>query len=92
MLAETSSRELSAWMVYDSIEPIGARRLDVLAAMLMALLANVNRNPKKRRKPFKPDDFMPEWWREPREQSLDQMLWMVNLWNTAFGGKDLRKK
>lgn len=36
------------------------------AASIMALVANVNRDARKRRKPFTPDDFNP--YRERREK------------------------
>jgi len=36
-------------------------RGDVHAAMIMSMLANVNRDQKKQRRPYKPEEFMPKW-------------------------------
>lgn len=52
-----SSRELSEWMAYDAIEPIGNHWQQT--GMVAATVANVNRDPKKRATPYQPDDFMP---------------------------------
>ena len=91
LLARTSSRELSEWMAFDAIEPLGDRRLDVLLASFMALFANANRDPKKRRRAFKVEDFLPQWDKAaPQEPDNTRMLRMVEMLNTAFGGRDLR--
>ena len=37
-------------------------------ASMMALVANVNRDPRKRRKPFQPDDFIPPAYKARREK------------------------
>lgn len=52
-----SSAELTEWLAFDRVEPIGAWRTDYNMAMLCALFANANR--KKGSKPFKTVDFMP---------------------------------
>jgi len=39
--------------------PFGESAAWMRNAMGMALLANINRDSKKQRQPFKPDDFMP---------------------------------
>lgn len=56
--------EFVEWQAFYSQEPWGDARQDILTAMQMALLANVNRNPKKRRKAFSLADFLPDWWDE----------------------------
>lgn len=43
------------------------------AASLMALLANCHRNPKKRHKPFHPDEFMPRAKRRGSRVSVEQL-------------------
>lgn len=58
-----SSRELSEWMAYDAIEPIGNHWQQT--GMVAATVANVNRDPKKRANPFQPEDFMPKLAEEP---------------------------
>jgi len=59
LLRRLDSRELSEWMAYDQIEPLGEWRADLRAGIVAATLANVNRG--KAQKPFKPEDFMPDF-------------------------------
>jgi superfamily I DNA/RNA helicase len=60
LLERIPSRLLSEWMAYYSIEPFGEARTNYLLAILASLLANMQRDPKKRREPFEPQDFLPE--------------------------------
>ena len=60
MMRELSADEIVDWIAYYSIEPFGEYKMDARFANLMALEANINRDPKKRRRPFTPDDFMPK--------------------------------
>lgn len=96
-LERISSRELSEWMIFDSVEPIGDRRSDWQFAMLAAMIANVNRDRKKRSQPYTPNDFVPDFekrWesaRSPDEATpWEHLLEIVQMWNAALGGKDER--
>lgn len=57
LLDRVSSEEMTGWLAFDRVEPIGGWRMDYGFAMLAALQANINR--KKGSKPFKTVDFMP---------------------------------
>lgn len=57
LLHRTTSRELSEWMAYASVEPFGERRADYRVAILSSLTYNANRA--KGAKPLGPNDFMP---------------------------------
>jgi hypothetical protein len=46
------------YWAYWQISPWGEWRADLRIGQLCALIANANRDPKKRRKPFAIDDFM----------------------------------
>lgn len=93
LLSRISSRELTEWMALDAIEPVGDRRLDVLAAIQMALIANINRDRKKRKNPYSAADFMPQWDKpETAEGNGARMLSVVEILNTAFNGEDKRQK
>lgn len=73
--------------------------------MLMMLLAEINRNPKKRKKPFKVTDFLPDFsgnferrifGEEDDEGARPNEGWKFLLdkvvaLNKRFGGKDNRK-
>lgn len=47
-------------MAYEELEPFGEAAAWLRLGTLAALIANSNRNPKKRPKPFYPSDFMPD--------------------------------
>lgn len=44
---------------FANLEPFGPLQEDFRAGQICAVLANVNRDPKARREPFSPRDFMP---------------------------------
>ena len=57
MLASMSSKEISEWAAYYSVEPFGYfRSADLPASIIASTLANCNRT--KNRKVFTPKDFM----------------------------------
>jgi len=94
LLARASSRELAEWMAFAQLEPIGARRGDYQAAQVAQVIANVNRDTKKRRKPYPVEDFLLAWEdpEEPAErQSVEEQLRIVEMLNAAFGGRDERQ-
>lgn len=65
------------------------KRLDSRVALIAALIANANRDPKRRKKPYAVEDFMPK---ERQRKSANQMLETVKVLHAAFGGKDKRVK
>ena len=89
MLARMSGRELAEWVAFDAIDPIGAGRGDLQAAIVASTIANVWR-PKNKRA-YKIQDFIPKFKRpKKRRQTWQQQLTMVEMLNAAFGGRDLR--
>ncbi len=58
LLARMDSRELSEWMAFDRIEPIGSGRANLALAGLSAITANVNRDSKRHPEPYAPDAFV----------------------------------
>ena len=61
LLAETTSAELSEWVAFYGLEPFGPERGDLQAGVVAATVANVNRDPKKQKKPYSAQDFMPKF-------------------------------
>ncbi|MDX2350406.1 MAG: DUF4035 domain-containing protein [Porticoccus sp.] len=59
-----SSLEFTYLKQYYALEPFGASRDNLHSAQIAAIIANVNRNPKKT-KPFKVSDFM---WVDPKSR------------------------
>lgn len=92
MLARIPSRLLTEWMVYARLEPFGEERADLRAGIIAATLANVNRDPKVKREPWRADEFMPSFEPEPEPEPPDweRLLARVEALNAAFGGSDLR--
>jgi hypothetical protein len=88
-----SSREFSEWMAYSSNWPFGEYPAYLRAGIVASTIANANRDPKKRKKPFSPVDFMPNFDQPQKEKkSPAQLLQIVEMLNAGFGGKDLRKQ
>ncbi len=92
LLARIDSRELSEWNAFFELEPWGCEMEDWRTGLVASTIANVNRDPKKQRKPFEPDDFMPQRKRErkpvplqsPEEQRQILDMW-GNVWQDRFG-------
>lgn len=59
MLGKLSLREIGTWAALWRIDPWGEERADFRQAITTYVLAEVNRNPKKKGTPYKPLDFMP---------------------------------
>lgn len=90
MLNYLTSSQLSEWEAYDRIDPIGKWREDFNVANLMALIANVNRNPKKKSNPFTISDFMPEWGKEEEKEKRQTVEEMKQAFMSIF--PNLKKK
>lgn len=91
LLSRISSRELSEWMAYYELEPFGMERGDLQAGIVASTVANVNRDPKKQKRPFAPQDFMPkfEGGRGSDEgPGWQRLLAKVKMLNAAFGGRE----
>lgn len=54
---EIDSDEFGRWLAYGEIEPFGPLRDDLRAGMVAAIIANVNRDPRRRPEPFTPATF-----------------------------------
>lgn len=86
---EIDSREFIEWIAYYLLEPFGPRRDDQRFGVVAATIGNVNR--KKGAPAFKWDQFFPEPQLK-KEQTWEEMLTLVAMWNAALGGDDLRGK
>jgi hypothetical protein len=91
---------LLEWLAYCEIDPFGNERQDIQAAMIVSAIANVNRDPKKQKRPYSPNDFMPKFDQNPHpaspaaqgrgRQTPGQMLEIVKMLNAAFGGSEVK--
>ena len=86
-----TSRELSEWMAYDRLSPLGPERDDLRAALISTTVANFMR---KRRRAFKLKDFMLKFKRPARKASQGdirkKLLWWKTAVNTQFEKKQKR--
>jgi len=67
------------------------KKLDSRAALICAVLANINRNPKKKSKAFTVEDFMPKYEKVRGIKSPEEMLETVKLWNKVLRGDEIEK-
>ena len=80
------SREFIEWLAYARLEPFEPEADDYRMAQLMALIANVNRDPKRRKTPWTPNDFLPR--RGPRpETDQGDLRPRIDAAMAAFGGR-----
>lgn len=82
MLAEMTSAQLSEWMAFYRLEPWGEERADLRAGIVASTIANSNRG--KGQKPFKPQQFMPDFEPETEEQAAARLMARAM---AALGGK-----
>lgn len=91
MLEGIPSTMLTEWMAYYCIEPFGEYRADYRAGLISSVIAEVNRNPKKQKRPFRVRDFIPRFGIEkggPKEkQTVEQQKSILYAIASAFGGK-----
>src|SRR5690554_1412819 len=86
LLRRMSSRELTEWMAFFSLEPWGAEVEDWRAGLIASTIANSYRDPKRRRKPYEPKDFMPK--REPLmvgEQTVEEQESILRMFERLLG-------
>ena len=95
-----SSREFAEWLAFAGLEPLGDARGDLQAAIIAATVANMLRG--KDSKAVGIEDMLPrfdeaeEADEEPdpaeTQAAMARQLAAVEAWNTALGGRDLRKQ
>lgn len=61
------------------------------SALICSVLANTVRDPKRKRTPFTPQDFMPGKKQTQPQQSAKQMFATVKMLNAAFRGTVKRR-
>lgn len=85
-----SSREFAEWMAFYVLEPWGWDMENWRSGLVASTFANAYRNPKKHKKPFDVEDFMPkEVEAKPRGVPVeaDVLRAKLNMAMMAFGGR-----
>lgn len=62
------------------------KKADYRAGIIAATIANVHRG--KRKREYKPEDFMPKYSRNKIKRTPEQLLEQARLINLALGGKN----
>jgi len=65
LLQSISGKQLTEWMAFFELEPFGQEWMQT--GMITAMIANVNRDAKKRSEPFQPTDFIPGYRKPPED-------------------------
>ena len=73
-------------MLWSEKEPFG-RQADYLGhAITASTIANINRDPKKRAKPFELQDFIPNFGEQEREaKTAEELYGMIRTWVSMAG-------
>lgn len=77
--------QLVAWFQYAEVEPFGEYRADLRSGTVAAVIANTNRDPKKRPRPFTPSDFMPEFGKPQETGPRRKPLTDPEEWTKVIG-------
>ncbi len=91
MLEHISSTKLLEWMAYYELEPFGEFQQEYRAGLVASTMANTVRDDKKRKEPFKADEFMRSSYLdkpEAEEENSDLAVWeKIKAVFGAFGAK-----
>lgn len=88
LLERIDSRELTEWGAFFNLEPWGTEIEDWRAGLISATIAEVNRDPQRRRNPYLPSDFMPSSSRKietTEQQSWEEQAQILEMWAEALG-------
>lgn len=67
---DIDSREFAGWLAYNEIDPFGEERADLRAGIIASVTANAFG---KRGSSHRPRDFMPDFDRRSRQQTVMEM-------------------
>lgn len=82
MLQKMSWSQFVEWSAYHQRNPFGEARADMRAGIVASVIANVNRDPKKKPQPYKADDFMPKYGASARKASGPREPMMAEGWSS----------
>lgn len=80
-----SARTLAEWQAYAAVEPFGPPAAWWRAGLLAATLANVHRDPKRKRTPYRVEEFLPELMRHDEPESEDALTARWRLYKESIG-------
>lgn len=68
LINEITGEELAYWIAFYEVNPFGPERGDLQAGIIASTIANVNS-----KKTYKANDFMPDFDRKPKQQTMEDM-------------------
>lgn len=74
MLDEITWGQFQEWVAFAELSPFLAEREDFRIASIVQTLANVNRDPKKRRTPYPIEDFVLRFGDAPKSTATKQSV------------------
>lgn len=88
-----SAKEFLEWQLFNSVEPFGYERMDLVGGIIASTIVNVNR--RRGQAARTPDLFMPDFGikrgsGKKKRQHWTEQLRIVETLNDAFGGRDER--
>ena len=85
LFSRLTSSEVTQWLAFYSLDPWDGVRGDLRAGIVASTIANANRG--KDQKAFVPDDFMPDFDREPtpKNSTVEQQRAVVNAIRAQLG-------
>lgn len=88
-----SSREFAEYWAAYQLDPWGPELEDHRTGIVASTIANVNRDPKKRPRPYTPDDFTPRFGaavddEEPTEEELEARAAAIDEVMASIGGDE----
>jgi hypothetical protein len=84
LLESLSATELADWAAFYAVEPWGSEAAFLRTGIVTALIANTNRDSKRKPEPFVPADFMPDFTGKRRRDRLDPKR-VRNILRSSFG-------
>lgn len=89
--------QLREWKAFENISPFGEQREDIRIAALSAVIANVNRDSKRKPQPYKIEDFLLRMDSVPTErpkktQSWQELKKLAKLLTEASNARPTRKR
>jgi hypothetical protein len=67
-----TSREFAEYWAFHELSPIGPERDDLRAGVVASTIANANRNPKKRSRPYTAAEFTPQFGAPAADEEPDE--------------------
>jgi hypothetical protein len=89
MLEEMTSEQFEGWMTYAGMEPWGEERADLRAGIVASVVANANRDSKRRPRPYEAKDFMPKFGGTPsvKNEPMTRERWLAMKAQAKAGSK-----